>query len=186
MSRIHRAWLPLLTGLVVIGLDLLTKEWALRALAPAYYGPHIKVLPNCLDFRLAYNTGGAFSLFHDKPWLITAGSAIVTVVILGYCIYFLARFPRNVPVAAVAFGLILGGAIGNLIDRVRFQYVVDFIHAYIVYNGREYAWPTFNIADSAIVSGIGIFLILSLFTRLLDMESPTEDAAAPAPEESRA
>lgn len=162
-----RAWLPLLTGLTVLVADLASKEWALRALSPVLYGPRVKVLPG-LDFMLAYNTGGAFSIFHDRPWLITAGSALITAGIAVWCARFIRRHEPDVPSARLAFGLILGGAVGNLIDRVRFQYVVDFIHAYVRIGDSEYAWPTFNVADMAIVCGIGIFLFLSLFTTKLE------------------
>ncbi len=176
MSRtLRRAWLPLLAGGTVLAADLASKEWALRALAPVGSGRRIPVIPGFMDFLLAYNTGGAFSIFHDRPWIITGGSAMITVFLLAWSIHWIVTRRNDVPSVRLAFGLILGGALGNLVDRVRFQYVVDFIHTYVRTGGREYAWPTFNIADSAIVAGIGLFLVLSLFTKKLDSE-PASDA----------
>lgn len=78
---------------------------------------------------------------------------------------------------------------GNLIDRIRFRYVVDFIHFYFIRDGKEYYWPTFNVADMAIVAGIIWFLYLSLFTNQLDpIEEPVvardEAAESAVPEKA--
>lgn len=172
--------------MAIIIADYLTKEWALRALSPDPFGraPRIPVVPGFLDFLLAFNTGGAFSIFNEQPWLITLGSTLITIGLFVWLVYFCLKADPDVPLARLSFGLILGGAIGNLIDRYRFQYVVDFIHAYIQTGDKEYAWPTFNIADMGIVVGIGLMLYLSLLTNKLDPAPPPEETAAAADEES--
>ena len=165
-----RAWF--VTGFAVFTLaaDLATKAWALNVLSPANtpFSPRIRVIPGCLDFLLAFNTGGAFSLLDDKTWVITAFAILATAGIGAWCAKWVLKAPHHSRLAAAAFGLVLGGAIGNVIDRVRYAHVVDFIHAYIRSDGMEYSFPTFNVADSGIVVGIGVFLILSLFTRTFE------------------
>src|SRR5690606_32697306 len=121
------------------------------------------IIPGYFDLRWAENTGGAFSFMHTQPWVIML---VASIMIVGITIWAF-RLPNKSFPVQLAFGLIIGGAVGNLIDRVRFGYVVDFLHVYIVRNGKEYFWPTFNIADVGIVVGIGLFMYLTVFTSLL-------------------
>jgi signal peptidase II len=167
-------WLYLV-ALVTLASDLATKHIATVELL-GRPGQRVPVIPNLLDFYWQANTGGAFSLLREHPMIITAFSAVAIVAIVIWA----HRLPRAVISAHVAFGLLIGGAIGNLIDRVRLGYVVDFIH---VYWGR-WAFPTFNVADSAITVGITVFLILSLFTKKLD-PAPKSAETAPADEQIR-
>lgn len=167
---IGRILLPVV-AIIVFALDLYTKIIAVRSLQPEGW-KRVPVVPGFVDFLLAYNRGGAFSILDGKPLIIAAFS----LVAIGAIIWWSLKLPREVWSAHLAFGLILGGAIGNLLDRIRYQAVVDFIHFYYVRNGKEYYWPTFNIADCGIVVGIGIFLYLSIFTKKLEPD------ATPAPE----
>ena len=163
-----------ITAAALFVADYATKWVAVRSLTETP-GGRVPIIPGCLDFFLQHNTGGAFSLFYEHPMAITVFSA---AAILGIA-YWSRKLPKEVIAVHIAFGLILGGALGNLLDRIRFQYVIDFIH---IYRG-EWFWPTFNIADSGIVVGIGIFLYLSLFTRKLEPAKATKEIAAKCPEE---
>ena len=135
----------------VIGIaDQVTKYFALLHLR----GADIAVTP-FLKLSLAFNTGAAFSFLSDAGgWqnLFFVGVAFVVSVVI---LFMIRRLGANETQVAVALMLVLGGAAGNVIDRVRFGYVVDFIDVYY----RAWHWPTFNIADSAISIG-AVMLVL--------------------------
>ncbi len=123
-------------------------------------GQGIVVIPGLLNFRLVHNTGAAFSFLAGaggwQRWLLIGIALLVIVVIVA----ILRRLKPGSTWTAIALALILGGAVGNLIDRIRLGYVVDFIGAHW---GSLY-WPYFNIADSAISIG-AVILILDAFRR---------------------
>ena len=153
MQRTHpAAWLWL--SLAVIGLDQATKFLATRFLE---LYERVEVLP-VLDFTLLHNTGAAFSLLAGasgwQRWFFI-GLAITVSVVLVVWIW---RAPRGDKLLPLALSLILGGALGNVIDRIVHGYVVDFIH---LHWGAAY-FPAFNIADSAITVGAAL-LILDAF-----------------------
>ncbi len=170
----------ILTAEFVLVLDLYTKHLAKENLAPALergypYPRWIEVIPGYFDFRWAENRGAAFSFMEEFPWVILMVSS---VMIFGILIWsFVMR--QKQPIVQLSFGLIIGGAVGNLIDRVRYGYVIDFLHAYFIRNGKEHFWPTFNVADMAIVGGIGLFMYLTAFTTIFDPPSAEE---APEPQ----
>ena len=143
------AWL--LLSVVIIALDLWTKNLATESLT--LYRP-VEVT-SWLNMTLAHNYGAAFSFLSDaggwQRWLFTILASIVTVVL----IVWLLRLPKDDIRTGAALGLIIGGAIGNLVDRITLGYVVDFIDVY--YQGWH--WPAFNIADSAITCGVTLLLI---------------------------
>ncbi len=139
--------LAITTVLLLIIFDRLTKLFFLHAIAP---GQSIPVIKNVFHFTLVFNTGIAFGLFKDKGWLFIAVSAIVSIFIVIY-IYLGRNDPKIRLIDILALSLILGGALGNLIDRLLFGHVIDFIDFRI--------WPVFNIADSAITVGAFILLI---------------------------
>jgi signal peptidase II len=182
-------WLIFPVFAVTLAADLATKYWALQVLAPEPW-TRIVLIPGCLDFRIAYNTGGAFSLLDGNVWIVTA----VSVVCMAMVTWWARTIPRRHFWPHLALGLVAGGAIGNLHDRIRWHHVVDFIHAYVVIGEKEYAWPTFNVADTGIVVGIGTLLALGLFTQQLeepvvvadpkvDTSGRTEDSVAIQPEQ---
>ena len=145
-----RVWLWL--SLAVIALDQASKAWVVRHLSFHVATP---VLP-VLDLTLAHNTGAAFSFLADQSgwqrWLLTALALVVAVLIVGY----LGRLKaRRQGLLCAALALILGGALGNLIDRLRLGYVVDFISAH--WHGHYF--PAFNVADSSITIGAALLLI---------------------------
>lgn len=149
-----RSMLPWLgIALVVIVLDQLTKYWIHQRLT---HGQVIEVLP-FFNLVLVYNPGAAFSFLSDQPgWQKNFFIAVATLA-SGWVVYLLARHPHK-QLFCLALALILGGAIGNLIDRVVLGVVVDFIDIH----AAGYHWPAFNVADSAISCG-ALLLILASF-----------------------
>jgi signal peptidase II len=140
-----KKWPWFLLSLVVLLLDQASKHWALMALMPYQPKP---ILPS-LNMTLAFNFGASFSFLstggHWTRWLFVAIS-------LGMSIFFavwLLRMPANQRLQSFGISLILGGALGNLYDRLILGYVVDFIEVYY----KSFHWPVFNIADSAICLG---------------------------------
>ena len=147
----------LLLSAAVIALDQVSKWWALANLQP--YQP-VAVIDKFLNWMLAFNTGAAFSFLADsggwQRWFFTGLAIIVSAVL----VFWLARTARRDWRNAVPLALIVGGAIGNVIDRIRFGHVVDFIDIYV----GQHHWPAFNIADSAICVGAIGLIAFSLFT----------------------
>ncbi len=138
-----------LVALVIVCADQLSKLWLKSHLAPG------ETLFEAGTFRITHvhNTGAAFGLFQGQSSALTV-VALVGVVLILVCALFMRRFPPlNSVWVRLALGLILGGTIGNLVDRFRLGYVVDFIDI-----GW---WPAFNLADSALVVG-AIILALTL------------------------
>jgi signal peptidase II len=152
-ERTHpSAWLWL--SATVIAMDQATKFLVTRFLE---LYERVEVLP-VLDFTYVRNTGAAFSMLAGasgwQRWFFTALATAVSTVL----IVWLWRLPRGRRMIAVSLSLILGGAIGNLVDRIMHGYVVDFVHAHW---GDAY-FPAFNVADSAITIG-AMLLILDAF-----------------------
>ena len=141
----------LLVSALVVALDMWTKDIASSSLT--LYRP--VELTSWLNMTLAHNYGAAFSFLSDaggwQRWLFTALAVVVTAVL----IVWLLRLPARDRLTAAALALIIGGAIGNLTDRIRHGYVVDFIDVYY----RDWHWPAFNVADSAITCGVILLLL---------------------------
>lgn len=156
MTRKNNALVWLLLSLLVIALDQLTKHIALAALQP--YESH-EVIPGLLNWTLAFNPGAAFSFLAGadgwQRWFFTA----LAIGVSAGLAFWLSQLPRGDWRNAAPLALIIGGALGNLVDRLRFGHVVDFID---VYWGSAH-WPAFNIADSAICVG-AVALALFSFT----------------------
>ena len=154
----------LLLALAVVVLDLWTKHLASSNLD--LYRP--VALTGWMNLTLAHNDGAAFSLLADaggwQRWFFVTVAGGISVFLLVW----LWQLPHQARALPVALMLLLGGAIGNLVDRLRLGYVVDFIDLHI----RGWHWPAFNIADSAIVIGVILLLIESLLPprRLPDSE----------------
>jgi signal peptidase II len=146
----------LMVSLLVIVFDQITK-WLV--VANMFEFQRIYLIPS-LDLVRYHNTGAAFSLFADgggwQHWLFTSVAIVVSFGILWYQWSLPAKGCRTL---ATGLALVLGGAIGNVIDRLMYGHVVDFILAYY----KEWAWPAFNVADSAISVGVTLIIIDSLF-----------------------
>jgi len=147
------AWL--LLAMLIVALDLWTKHLASSRLE--LYQP--VAVTSWLNLTLAHNTGAAFSFLAGgsgwQRWFFISVAAGISVFLLVW----LWRLPLAARALPAALMLILGGALGNLVDRVTLGYVVDFIDVHY----RDWHWPAFNIADSAIVAGVVLMLIESLF-----------------------
>ncbi|HVH32555.1 MAG TPA: signal peptidase II [Tahibacter sp.] len=146
-------WL-LLSGLLIV-LDQWTKHVVLAHLQE---GVPIPVIPGFLNWMLAFNTGAAFSFLADAGGWQRWGFSVLAVAISLALTAWLARTPRRDWLTALPLALVIGGAIGNLIDRLRFGHVVDFVQ---VYHG-DWTFPAFNVADSAISVGAVLLALASL------------------------
>jgi len=142
-------------ALLIVLLDRWTKE--LVAARIAMYS-HIQIIPGFFRITHTENTGAAFSLFADSPshWktVLLIGFSLVAMVIVSLLLW---KQTRTLTITGVALSFILGGAVGNLWDRVASGRVVDFLLFYV----KQYQWPVFNLADSAIVVG-AILLVIEI------------------------
>ena len=142
----------LIVGIVVV-LDQITKLLVLAGM-PLYHS--IPVIPGFFNLTHIHNPGGAFGFMAaGHPGLRNLLFIGVSSLAMAMLIYFYRNTPNTHPYLAAALAMIFGGAMGNLIDRLRFGEVVDFLDVYI----GAYHWPAFNVADSAISIGIGIFIL---------------------------
>lgn len=158
--KLTRRWkLFLILAPVTCILDQLTKVWA-RASLPrlettsGVAGVPVSIIENFLDWRLSENPGSAFGMFGQ-----TMGAriflSIIGVVAVGAILWMLQKAKHDQTRMIVALSLVAGGAVGNLIDRIAFGVVTDFI----VMKYHSHEWPTFNVADIALVIGVGLLFI---------------------------
>ncbi len=139
---------------ISLPLDQLTKHLVNENMS---YSDRIEVIEGFFYLTHVRNPGAAFGLFADaEPTLRIGFFLVVSVIAIGIIVSFLRQLAPGDRLSALALGLILGGAVGNLIDRIRFQEVVDFLH-FILWGG--YSWPDFNLADTFIVVGVGILVL---------------------------
>ena len=143
----------------VVAVDQLSKWYVERSMQ---LHESIPVIDGFFSLTYVRNAGAAFGLFADLPWAARMPLLVlVSVGALGVMLFILRGLhPSEVGLRAALAG-VLGGAVGNLIDRVRYGEVVDFFDVY----WREYHWPAFNVADSCITVGIGVLLVHSLWPR---------------------
>ena len=142
-------------ALLVIALDQVTKQIVLRFLG---YSEEKVVLAGFFKFVHWGNTGAAWSLFRGNNMPL-AVIALIALVVLFFSRH---HFDSHTLLGQVAFGLIFGGIVGNLIDRLRVGHVIDFIYFYLQQRGgAEVGFPAFNIADSAICIGVGLVFLIT-------------------------
>lgn len=165
--------------------DLGTKAWA-HAQLSGFDGKRggsktITLIPGYVDFIFAQNPGGAWSFLRSlpdglrRPFFLFISSAAIVFIVSMY-----RRVHREQTAMKWGLPLALGGAIGNLVDRIRYGWVIDFIDMYVVRGGREQHWPTYNVADIAIVIGV-VLMGISMITSSRRMHAEERRALAPAP-----
>lgn len=138
--------------IILILLDQITKFWAINQLAIKGSAPFINGL---LGFRYTENTGAAFSILREKQLLLILLTSVIIVGLIGYLIKAL-RTDTHL-VVKWAYMLLISGAIGNLIDRVRLNFVIDFLEFKFI------SFPIFNIADICVVVGVSLLALATLF-----------------------
>jgi len=151
-SSAQPTWRPIaLVGLIaamVLVVDQISKTLVVATLGPSAGGRTLELIPGVLWLLYVENTGAAFGLFQGRnPVLAT----VALVIVLLLAIWFRALAAAT-PWGALALGLQIGGALGNVVDRLRHGFVIDFIDVPF--------WPTFNLADSAITIGVAILLVV--------------------------
>ena len=206
-----RKYVFLVVGaLIVFALDQWTKVWAVDALVGGFDGIRftdgkvyivghqpIPIFESWWHHRLVGNTGAAFGIFGTLPQSMRSPFFFVITVIAVSMLVFLYKSADKQPVLRVAITLILGGAIGNLYDRLQHSFVIDFIDWFIPCTtegsiqrsvidffapcrGLNHHWPTFNVADVAISIGIGLFVIDALFLSSKREKAKKDDTVSEA------
>lgn len=157
MDRLDKLKLLFLILVPVVILDQVSKVLIANNL---YQNQSIELIPGFLNIVYVRNPGAAFGILKDANPLIRILSLIIVAFIALVIIYYLyMRVTDGNLWEKFGLGLIMGGTIGNLVDRIRMGEVVDFIDIYI----KSYHWPAFNVADTAITSGVVLMLITSIF-----------------------
>jgi signal peptidase II len=161
--------------------DQASKLWILRTLGPVPGQRSIPLIGDWFSLEYVRNTGVAFGLFQNASPIFTVTSLLISAGAVYAYIHYL---PNRNPWVQVCMGLVLGGALGNVLDRIRLGYVVDFL--------AVGWWPRFNFADSAVTVGVLVLAVFLLFEEDSQPQSPpqddallgdllTQDAEAPAP-----
>ncbi|MGA0334017.1 MAG: signal peptidase II [Kiritimatiellia bacterium] len=138
---------PYAVALTAAVLDQITKKMVLERFE---LGESLELVPGVFYFTRTFNTGAAFSLFKDHPLPLTLFAMTVFCLMVVFRDHFFARTPLE----QTAFGLIAGGVIGNITDRIKYGHVVDFLNWVWGYD-----WPIFNLADSFICIGVGLYFL---------------------------
>ena len=147
-------------ALLVVALDQVTKMLVLKRMP--LFKP-IVIIPGFFNLIHVHNPGGAFGFLAQngsawRHWLFLIAVVFALIMIL----YFHHRTPKTHPYLALGLSLIFGGAIGNFIDRLRLGEVVDFLDFYLL----NHHYPTFNVADSAVTIGVGVFILHIIFKKM--------------------
>jgi signal peptidase II len=159
----------LATFLITLSLDLATK---LLIESHLHFGDQVEVIEGFFYLTHVRNPGAAFGMFATAPKVMRLTFFIgVSIVAVGIILSFFHKLAPGDRLSGLALGMILGGAMGNLVDRIRYQEVVDFLH-FKLWQG--YSWPDFNLADSFIVVGVGLLVL-----ELLVSEGENESGAPP-------
>lgn len=154
IKRYRLFWVITILGLV---LDQLTKFWIMVILPAGTYHPYesIEVIGDVFYIVHVHNPGASWGILAG----FSLGFALLAVVALGLIFYFRKTLELRKPFLQITFGLLCGGIVGNLIDRVAYGYVIDFIDIHL----PGYRWPAFNVADSCICVGVGLYFIWVFF-----------------------
>jgi signal peptidase II len=141
---------------ITLIVDFVTKEWIHNSFQ---YGESRPVIPGFFDISYVRNMGAAFGMLSKaEPGFREPFFLIVPVLILAFMSYLFHKLPANLKIPAIAYALVIGGAVGNLIDRIRFGFVVDFI---TLHWQNTYYYPSFNVADAAICVGVALLIFFN-------------------------
>jgi len=167
------AMMALAAGTVIV--DQVSKYLVATHLSP---GDRWTVLEGWFQIRFITNPGGLFGSFRNLPdmWRVVLFSAVPLLASVGLLV-FLLRTPAAQRVLRTGLALILGGAVGNLIDRLRLGHVIDFLDVY----WRNHHWPAFNVADTSICVGVGLILLDAFMSPTKEQKAST---SAPEPDGS--
>lgn len=168
----------IITALVVFVLDQLIKWWIVSNLQ---LGGMMPMIDGIVRLRYTQNRGAAFGMFQEASGILS----IVSPIIIAIIIVVFVRLSNLSRISALAAGMIVGGALGNLIDRIRLGYVVDFVDVYgphLNLGGTIYTFPVFNSGDIGITVGVILFLISLIFSK--DPQPAAEDEQHAAPNQT--
>ncbi len=153
----------LLVAGAVFMIDQMTKAWAVSRLR---FGGDREIIPGFLNFAYATNTGVAFSMLDDHGDAGRWGLSVVAIIAATLVLYFFWKTPRSDDRILGALALLLAGIVGNVVDRARLGFVVDFIDVQL----GSWHYPTFNVADMAIVTGAGLLILDMFFSKKAENE----------------
>jgi signal peptidase II len=148
-------------SVLALAADLGSKLWAERRLggSDGFFHP-VELIKGNLDFVLAKNPGGAWGILQDTPEYVRRPFfLLVSALAITFIVSLYRKLAPNQRALRWGLPLVLGGALGNLVDRIRYSHVIDFIHAHAKWRGHDHSWPTFNVADIAICVGVGLMAI---------------------------
>ncbi len=149
-----------ITNLILIGAVVVLLDQVTKYLVVQYLSQRVVIIPGFLDLVSVYNRGVAFGMFNSSQCIFRTTLLTVLSIAVFVILFFLYLFSKDMTrLSMVALSMIMGGAVGNVIDRIRLGYVVDFIDAYV----KSAHWPAFNVADSAITVGAILLAIDLLF-----------------------
>jgi signal peptidase II len=154
-------WVGSIIGVILV-LDQITKYLVEKNIRMYEV---ITIVPGFFNLTHVRNRGAAFSLLSNLPG-IWRSAFFITVTLVAVAALIVLIKKTNERLLVTAFSLIAGGALGNVLDRIRFGEVVDFIQWYV----KSYYWPSFNVADSAITVGVGLLVIDMLFQKSKDVK----------------
>lgn len=155
--------LILLVALVVTVLDQVTKQLVRYSFGE---GELLPVIEGFFNLTFVRNSGAAWGMFHNYSWALIALSIIMLVLMIVFRHSFISESSEH----RFALGLMIGGILGNLIDRIKLGAVTDFLDFYV----GTHHWPAFNVADSAICVGVGIYILSAMWTK----DHPLHESAA--------
>jgi len=162
--QVHFRVLIFSTAGLVVALDQFSKYLIQQA------RPHVTIIPGLFDLVYVRNTGAAFGIFQGRQYMLTLISVLAALIMVYFII--VERSERKGFLFALA--LILGGTVGNVIDRIRLRYVIDFLDFYV----KTHHWPAFNLADSAISIGVVLLVLMTYWEERKKISSVNDPACS--------
>jgi len=176
-----------LVSVATLGIDIASKIWAektleLRPPLTLWEGKTVSA-----DFLLARNKGGAWGLLQGTPESIRRPFfLLVSALAIGFIVTLFSRLQPRQRALRWGLPLVLGGALGNVFDRIRYGFVIDFIDVHVMYEGKDHHWPTFNVADIAICVGVGLMALDMFVSKRGKPEPKVEEPKAEEPKAEEA